>query len=391
MTQKPILFLYCQHSLGMGHLRRTMEIAKALNKKFRVVFFNGGRIPAEIPRPDTIEFIDLPALGMGANGILFSQTDELDLKKIKENRRQLLLEHYHRLQPEVLLVELFPFGRKKFAFELLPLLKIARKSKRKPIVICDLRDILVDDRRDQQRHDDRARWLSKRYFDAILIHTDPEFSRLEESFKPRSPLITPVFYTGFVAGDFTVDKNCMENPGIVVSAGGGNVGASLFYAVIKAQESLLERYRLPISIVAGPFLPESEWELLKLKVKNNNAITLYKSVPDLKYLLQNAELSISQCGYNTVMDLIKTNTLALVVPYAERLENEQTKRALKLEKLGIVRVLAETELTTDNIIREIDNLLLFGHKPTQLLMDGANKSADIIFSLLEKNQIIQES
>ncbi len=384
MNKKPILFLYCQHSLGMGHLRRTIEIAKALNNKFRVVFFNGGRIPEAIPRPEEIEFIDLPPLGMAANGILFSQGNEQDLAIIKETRCQLLLEHFYQLQPDVLLVELFPFGRKKFAFELLPLLRMAKKSDPKPLVVCDLRDILVDDRRDQQRHDDRACWLSKRYFDAILIHTDPDFARLEESFKPRLPLKTPVFYTGFVAGDVEINEDYDQNPGIIVSAGGGNVGASLFHAAVEAQPIILERYRLPMSIVAGPFLPESEWNLLKLKSQNNKGITLYRSVPDLKCLFQNAEISISQCGYNTVMDVLKTHVPALLIPYAEGRENEQTKRALKLEKLGVVRVLAATTLTTDNLLREIDSLLLFGPKSIKLQMDGANKSSEIIFDLLEK-------
>ncbi|MCF6251759.1 MAG: hypothetical protein L3J75_10910 [Methylococcaceae bacterium] len=384
MNKKPILFLYCQHSLGMGHLRRTIEIAKALNNKFRVVFFNGGRIPEAIPRPEEIEFIDLPPLGMAANGILFSQGNEQDLAIIKETRCQLLLEHFHQLQPDVLLVELFPFGRKKFAFELLPLLRMAKKSDPKPLVVCDLRDILVDDRRDQQRHDDRACWLSKRYFDAILIHTDPDFARLEESFKPRLPLKTPVFYTGFVAGDVEINEDYDHNPGIIVSAGGGNVGASLFHAAVEAQPIILERYRLPMSIVAGPFLPESEWNLLKLKSQNNKGITLYRTVPDLKCLFQNAEISISQCGYNTVMDVLKTHVPALLIPYAEGRENEQTKRALKLEKLGVVRVLAATTLTTDNLLREIDSLLLFGPKSIKLQMDGANKSSEIIFDLLEK-------
>jgi predicted glycosyltransferase len=384
MNKKPILFLYCQHSLGMGHLRRTIEIAKALNNKFRVIFFNGGRIPAEIPRPENIEFIDLLPLGMGANGVLISQSNEQDLTIIKETRRQLLLEHYHRLQPDVLFVELFPFGRKKFAFELLPLLRMAKKSDPKPLVVCDLRDILVDDRRDQQRHDDRACWLSKRYFDAILIHTDPDFSRLEESFKPRLPLKTPVFYTGFVAGDVEINEDYDQNPGIVVSAGGGNVGASLFHAAVEAQPIILERYRLPMSIVAGPFLPESEWNLLKLNAQNKKGLTLYRSVPDLKCLLQHATVSISQCGYNTVMDVLKTHVSALLIPYAEGRENEQTKRALKLEKMKIGRVLAETELTTNNLVREIDLLLLFSPKPIELQMDGANKSSEIIFDLLEK-------
>ncbi len=385
MQKKPLLFLYCQHSLGMGHLHRSIEIARALVNKFRVVFINGGRIPEAIPRPEGIEFIDLPALGMNAKGGLITHAKNLDLNASKELRREIILEQFHRRQPDVLLVELFPFGRKKFAFELLPLLRLAKRSQPKPLVICDLRDILVNEREDQQHFDDRAGWLTKRYFDAVLIHADPEFSRLEESFHPRRPLATPVFYTGFVAADAEETTAYELNPGIVVSAGGGNVGSALFQAAVEAQPIIWRQYSIPMSIVAGPFLPEIEWDLLQQRAQNVPGLTLHRSVPGLKCLLRHATVSVSQCGYNTTMDLLKTRVPALLVPYAKAGENEQTKRALKLEKMGMVRVLAETTLNADTLIREIDSLLLFKHATHAMLMDGANQSAKIILQLLAKS------
>ncbi len=384
MKDKPILLLYCQHSLGMGHLRRSIEIAKALLNKFQLVFINGGRIPAAIPRPDGIKFIDLPALGMNADGKLISHSKELDLNAAKEVRREIILELFESLKPDVLLVELFPFGRKKFAFELLTLLRLAVRSQPKPLVVCDLRDILVDERGDQQHFDDRARWISKRYFDAVLMHTDPKFARLEESFRPRQPLTIPVFYTGFVSGKMEHDQDFDQNPGIVVSAGGGNVGAALFKVAVEAQAIIWQKYQIPMAIVAGPFLPEPDWLWLEEQAQNAPGLNLYRSVPDLKCLLQHARFSISQCGYNTTMDLLKTQVPALLVPYAEAGENEQSKRALKLEKLGLVRVLPEVELTTDTLAQEIDALLAFKPKAVALQMDGASQSTSILFDLLTK-------
>jgi len=382
MQRKPVLFLYCQHSLGMGHLRRSMEIAKALVNDFRVVFINGGRIPEAIPRPDQIEFIDLPPLGMAADGILTSQAGELNLHAVKDIRRAMIQKHFHRLRPDVLLVELFPFGRKKFAFELLPLLRLAKRSRPKPLVLCDLRDILVDDRRDQQRHDDRACWLSKRYFDAILMHTDPQFARLEESFRPRQTLTMPVIYTGFVVTKYRTSTALQQNPGIVVSAGGGNVGAALFDTAVAAQTSIWQQYKIPMTLVAGPFLPEAAWRQLKQKTRQKTGLTLFHSVPDLQSLLAQATASISQCGYNTAMELLKTRVPALLIPYSEGRENEQGKRALKMEKLGIVRVLTEAQLSVDTLVEEIGRLLTFKPGPIDLQMDGTNKSSAIILQLL---------
>ncbi len=114
-----------------------------------------------------------------------------------ELRREMILGAYRRHRPRVVMIELFPFGRKKFADELLPLLELAHADRARPLVVCSVRDILVG-RSDQPEHDERASRLANRWFDAVLVHADPRFARLEESFRPRTPLEIPVRYTGFV-------------------------------------------------------------------------------------------------------------------------------------------------------------------------------------------------
>ena len=86
--------------------------------------------------------------------------------------------------------KLFPFGRKKFAFELLPLLETARSARPQTTIACSLRDILVNR---SLSHDQLAAERANRYFDAVLVHADPRFARLEESFRPATPLRAPVF------------------------------------------------------------------------------------------------------------------------------------------------------------------------------------------------------
>ena len=103
------------------------------------------------------------------------------------------------MRPAAVLVELFPFGRAKFARELVPLLEAARAAG--ALTACSLRDILVSRRADQQAFDDRAAALANAHLDAVLVHSDPGFARLEETFAPRRPLRVPVHYTGFVVRD----------------------------------------------------------------------------------------------------------------------------------------------------------------------------------------------
>ena len=100
-----------------------------------------------------------------------------------------------RVQPDVLMVELFPFGRRRFSTELIPFMERAQAAATK--VVCSLRDIVVT-KQNQARHEEKVCNLMNRYFDLLLIHGDPEFMPLEKSFSRVKDLNCQVHYTGYV-------------------------------------------------------------------------------------------------------------------------------------------------------------------------------------------------
>ena len=383
MHYKPVLFFYCQHSLGMGHLVRALTLAEALAERFAVVFLNGGRFPENTPPLQSIEVINLPPLGMSEDNQLYSQDSQYSLVEAHALRRQMILTTFNEYQPQVIFIELFPFGRKKFAGELLPLLKAAQCcGKNRPLVLCSLRDIMVNARKDQTRHDDRARWLVDRYFDGVLVHSDPKFASLEESFRPSRLLETPIHYTGFVLPRGESLKLTIRQRQIVVSAGGGMVGAPLFQMAIQAQSLLWDKLKLPMTLVAGPFLPEADWLELEAKASACPGLALHRYVPNMTHLLATHSVSVSQCGYNTVMDILKSGISALVVPFAQGQENEQTNRAKRLSRLGLLRMVDADGLSVTRFVAEIERLLEFMPNPTALNLNGTTRSATIIHELL---------
>lgn len=379
---KPVLLFYCQHSLGMGHLVRALTLAEAFAEKFSVVFLNGGRFPDNTLPPGAIEVINMPPLGMAEDNSLYSQHECYSLKEAQMLRKKLIQDTFEQYRPAVILIELFPFGRKKFAGELLPLLKAAkRKTGDKPAVLCSLRDIMVNARKDQLRHDNRARWLIDRYFDGILIHSDPDFASLEESFRPSRPSVKPLYYTGFVLPRGDANKSGRERK-VIVSAGGGMVGAPLLKVALSAQRMLWHKLKLPMTLVAGPFLPEAEWLELQRQAASCPGLSLYRSVPDLAALLASHAVSVSQGGYNTVMDILKSGVSGLIVPFAQGQEVEQTNRAERLCRLGLVRVLPATDLSARRLALEIEQTLSFKPRRNALDLDGAAHSADIVNNLV---------
>jgi len=382
---RPTVLFYCQHSLGLGHLVRSFALAGALAERFRVVLLNGGRLPRGLPAPPGVEIVSLPPLGMTVDGALVSHDRRRSTERALHVRRRQMLELQAELRPEALFVELFPFGRKKFASELVPLLEAAREAG--TFTVCSLRDILVASRHDQQKFDERASVTANALFDAILVHADPRFARLEESFHPVTPLRVPVHYTGFVlpGGDQARALAPTPAPGrrprVVVSAGGGAYGAALMAAAVEAHRLELADAGVDVRLIAGPFLPESEWQLLRAAAQGRPGLDVRRSVPDLTTELGAAAASVSQCGYNTTLDLLRTGVSALVVPFAKGGEDEQTRRAERLARLGAVRVLEADRLDGRSLAAAVRELLAFRPEPVALDLDGARTTALVVGNL----------
>jgi predicted glycosyltransferase len=372
----PTLLFYCQHSLGIGHLTRSFALARALRSRFQVVFLNGGRLPQGVAVPAGVRCIDLPPLGMDDGHTVISRDAGFDLAAARAERSRLIAQAVASTRPALLLVELFPFGRKKFAGEILPMIRAARRQGAR--VACSLRDILVDGRPDQQHHDDRACWLVTRYFDAVIVHSDPAFARLEDSFKPRRALRTPVWHSGFVVPQRSVDANASRGEHLIVSAGGGIVGNDLFRAALAAHRLT----GVPMQIVAGPFLPEPQWQALQGEAAGLPGVQLLRHVPDLAAQMAAARASISQCGYNTALDLVVSQVPALVVPYATATENEQQQRACRLASLGALQCLEPQRLDGQALAAAIPELLQFRPRAAALALDGAQRSTELLAQLV---------
>jgi predicted glycosyltransferase len=380
MTPRPPLLFYCQHSVGMGHLTRSLALTRALANRFDVTFLSGGAMPKGLPRVDHMEWVQLPAVGLDEHGSLVSRDDGVTLADAFADRARLLLDVYETVRPRVVVVELFPFGRRKFRAELEPMLARARRDDpANALVFCSLRDILVSRGERQREHDTRAADLLDRYFDGVLVHSDPAFARLEESFAPDRATSVPVIYTGFVHDAERVSgERCTRRGSVLVSAGGGLVGEPLLRAALDAHRLIPRECRLPLSLVAGPFLPDSAWRRLEACAAGQGDVEMLRSVPNLAAEMADAAVSISQCGYNTALDILHAGVRALVVPFGGEDEDEQLKRAERLEALGALRLLRRDALTTERLAVEMQALLAFEPRPAVLALDGAERTARIL-------------
>jgi predicted glycosyltransferase len=378
--RRPGLLFYCQHSLGLGHTVRSFALATRLADRFNVVLACGGELPQGLTPPPDVDLVTLPALRASCGGDLVSRGATTVLE-VRAQRRELLLGTLASVRPAVVVVELFPFGRRRFADELVPLLEASLSLAPRPLIVSSVRDILVSRGDDQHAHDTLSCVLANRYLDAVLVHSDPRFARFEESFRSSIPLHASVRHTGFVVADREDrPRKSQPEPRVVVSAGGGLVGGALFRAAIAARPLLPAE--LHVEIVAGPFLPEETWLELQAAARVVSGVELHRFVPDLGERLGSACASVSQCGYNTALDLVRSGVPALVVPFSEGRENEQANRAARLERDGAVRVLAPALLDPARLASEIRALLHYRPRVLDLACDGAHVSATFLAGLV---------
>lgn len=379
---RPTLLFYCQHAVGMGHLMRALALSRGLSGDFRVVFLNGGQMPEGVTLPPGVQCVHLPPIGMDAANQLVSLDARYTLQQAQAERRMVIARTFAACEPQVVLIELFPFGRKKFADEIVPLLELAhaRPRSQRPLVLSSLRDILVGSRHDQQRHDDRAATLANRYFDAVLVHADAAFARLEESFRPGVPLQVPVFHTGFVH-DGPVARMQRDNS-VLVSAGSGSVGGALFDAAVEAHRSLWRAERRPMQIITGPLCDAAHHESLIERARGLPGLTIERSVPSLAARMARAAVSVSQCGYNTALDVLAAHVPAVVVPYSAGREDEQTIRALRLARLGVVTHLPQSSLSGDSLAAAMGQALHHRTRAPALNVHGVTQTVSIVRALL---------
>ena len=375
----PRVFFYVQHLLGIGHIARASRIGSALHADgFDVTMITGGTPVPGFPG-EGIRHIALPPIAVSDGN--FSGLVDVDGNPVddafKARRTSMLLDAFHEAKPDIVITEAFPFGRRQVRFELLPLLEAIETSRPRPLVMTSLRDILQE--RAKPGRDEETIDLVKRHFDTILVHGDPNFVRLEDTFPLADQIASRVVYTGLVAPP--VPPQPEERFDVVVSAGGGAVGAALIRGVLEAKSlvSGIDSWCL----ITGPNMPQADFDAIS--AQTGDGVSVFRFRRDFASLLSGACLSISQAGYNTVCDVLQAKCRSLLIPFAAGGETEQGARASRLARLGLAHVLEESAISGPAMADAIKAALALPAPDTLTLdLDGAAGTARILRRLYDQ-------
>jgi predicted glycosyltransferase len=369
-----ILF-YVQHLLGIGHLKRAEILTQAMAAAGLDVTVAYGGNPIEEVRFDVVKIAQLPPATI-ANENFTALLDEhghpVD-ETWKEVRRTALLDLHSKVNPDVVLLELFPFGRRQFAFELLPLLDNIHAAKNRSLVACSVRDVLVASKRPGREEEVVAR--ARRYFDTIFVHGDPALIPFGATFTGAAQIAELIQHTGYVAAapDKAISADGKDE--VLVSAGGGAVGAPLLLTALEA------RPLTPLAghtwrLLTGPSFPDDDFARLSARAGANTIVERFRG--DFSARLRTSALSISQAGYNTTMDILQSGVRAVVVPYQTKGETEQRVRAELLADRGVLTVVPESKLSPSRLAKGVADELQRSTKTLMIDFSGAETTAELI-------------
>lgn len=368
---------HVQHLMGTGHQWRVSAISRALRTLAVDVTYVSGGFPIPGLDPNCKMFVQLPAARASdmRYQTLIDETGQPVSDDWRDNRRDLLLESLARSQPDVLLIETFPFGRGLLRFELLPLLAAADKQRPRPRIACSVRDVL--EAKHKPGRNEEIVELIERYFDVVFVHSDPRFIPFNASFPLAHQIQHKLRYTGYVrARDAPESGSNLGSGEVIVSAGGGAFGEHVLRTAIEARPlSMLANATW--RILVGPNL--SAHRFADLQAQASSGVVVERNRSDFPILLRNSAVSVSQGGYNTMLEILDAGARAVIVPYADEREQEQAVRARMLAAHGLFEVVSEQALSPARLAQAIDAASMTpGGRPLTIDLNGALTTARFV-------------
>jgi predicted glycosyltransferase len=342
--------LYSHDTMGLGHVRRNVLIARALADAGlggATLLVCGAREAGALALPPGVDVLTLPALRKEAGGQYDARHLGVSLDEIIHMRAGTIDAVLAAFKPDLLIVDNVPRGA---CGELDPALASLRRRGQTTCVL-GLRDVL--DAPDAVRREWAAAGHAsfiERHFDAVWIYGDGRiFDQVAEYGYGRA-LAERVRYVGYLdrrpafARDGIRPDVIPEGRFVVCTVGGGQDG----YALADAFAAAPAAVGLTRLLVTGPFMPADQRQALHRRAARTDDLLVREFVTEPTYLLEHADAVVCMGGYNTVNEVLAFGKRALVVPRVAP-RQEQLVRAERLRDLGLVDLLHPSALSPQAI------------------------------------------
>lgn len=396
--QKVKILIYCQDSLGLGHLRRTINVAHVISRlspETTILFVSDSPLSPFFKLPPNSDVVKLPTIVKVGSGVWEAPNLPVSMKQLRKIRSQVLKSVAKAYQPDVMLVDHMPQGAMR---ELIPCLKTLRKHSPHTRIILGLRDILgASEDIIPQWKGDKAYEVIAKYYDSVLVYGNQDIYDLAYEYDFPLALQRKIFYTGYVFADgddgvkistkLSTEFSTYKPYNVLVTGGGGSDAFPFMNVVLDAVKSLGEDIPFNTYMITGPFMPFQDRHALMEKAEGL-PVVIRRKQSDCYKLFPQVDLVASMAGYNTICEILGFGKRAVVIPRPGP-SAEQGIRSGILDEKGYFHSIHPRDLTTEKMAQALmDGLNLHGrdgadgrqrHEKMPIFeMDGAKNAAEFV-------------
>lgn len=334
------ILILVTHLLGAGHLTRAAALACAAARAGHQVTLVTGGMPNPLVETGGVALVQLPPVRapLGDFTALRDADGRAAGPGLLAARREALLAAHAESRPDVVVTELFPFGRRVLAAEFQALIEAADASPCRPVVLASVRDILVAPDRPAKVAATHA--TIRRHYDAVLVHGEPGLVPLEASWPVDEELRPKLRYTGYVGPGTAGPAPPAAAEPVVLVSGGSSAAALPLYRAALAAAARSPALRWHVLVGAG--VDEDAFRDLRARAGPNGVVERARA--DFRDLMIKSAVFVGQAGYNTVMDIVATQARAVLVPFEQGRETEQRLRAAALSERSLATLVTEARL-----------------------------------------------
>ena len=391
------LLIYSQDGHGLGHLRRTGNIAQHVLARVpgaNVLMVADSRaLPVVGPQPG-IDHVKLPTIVKTGRSSSHEEswqpaTLPLSIRETLALRSALLLHTLAGFRPDVVLVDHMPVGA---LGELRPLLEHALEMRPRPRLFLGLRDVLDAPEVIRSAWRELGAYEYLPAYDGVLVYGCRHLYDADRAYQigPHAQRVVFCHYVGpppRKVRAIAAPGPSQEPPLLLVMGGGGGDAYPLIASFLDCLPSVVRNAPVRAVVLTGPNMSPAARAALASRPRSD-AVRVETSRDDVPSLLEQAAVVVTMAGYNSLCEVLAARKKALVVPRSGPSAEQRIRSRLFLER-GLVHVLDPAQLCPDRLASEILALLQedAGPERESIPLDGGERAAGL---LLETQALEQD-
>ncbi len=384
------LLIYSQDGMGLGHLRRTRNIARevlAWQPDCSILILADSPVVPFFSPLGGVDYLKLPTIVKTGDVTWQSSMLSWNIAEAVNLRAKVIREVFREFKPDAVLVDHMPIGA---LGELKPLLESRLEHTSRARFFLGLRDVLDAPEVIQRVWRGSGAYEYLRLYDAVLIYGSRQIYAAESAYQ-LTPYAPQVIYCNYVVPRMRteVSLNGSDEPFILVMGGGGKDSFPVAHTFLQAFPILLQHMRLRALILTGPHMSPAERADLMAQAAAC-PVEILSSSEDATLLLRQAAAVVTMAGYNSLCEVLALRKKALVIPRSGP-SAEQRIRSQIFSQQRLIRMLDPDHLAPERLAHELMQLLTDDNIPNPANippLDGAQRAARVLLGKDEGEQVM---